>query len=81
MRLNRENRNHEIIRKPGIAEKCQVFWKFFAQAAHQRDRAQRQHQKRDEQIDRLNGVQFQTRTVPAVRRNTARAIARRPKEN
>ncbi len=82
MGLNRENRDHEIIREPRVAEKFQVFRKSFAQAACQRDGTKHQHQKRDEQINRLDGVQFHARTVPAVRpQNTARAIARRPKEN
>jgi len=67
MRLDRENRDHEIIREPRVADEAQVFWKFFTDAAGERDEAERDHQKRHEQVDRQHGVEFNFRHAVAAR--------------
>src|SRR5206468_12925790 len=58
MRLDRINRDHEIIAEPSIAQEGEVFWIMFPQAAEQSNDTQTQDDESDEQIDRRHRVEF-----------------------
>src|ERR1041385_762875 len=48
MRLNRKNRDHEIIAEASVAEEDAIFGKFAAKTANKGKYSQSQHQEGDE---------------------------------
>src|SRR4051812_30483397 len=51
MRLDRIDRNHEVIGESRVSQKGPVFKETLSQPAKQRESSERQHQKGNEQIN------------------------------
>ena len=67
MRLHGIDRDGEIIREPGVAEKLAVPGKPVAKTAYQRHDPQPQKKKGHHMIDRRHGIQSQMVTLISIR--------------